>query len=973
MAGDMLDAGQQDAPRTIVLELSPKQESVDPMADTPEHDPAPAVTSEAAPLAAALEPAMPCAQPQETLYKCAICGDFVYESQLEHHVSVCPDPHESSPQPGVGELSGTPGSPRHAQEDSMPSDDMLADVIQEDVASEATQRMWKQWKQDSTLAAHHDAMVQRSTHKRNQLLDERRRKEEEECTFQPKTLPRGSPRTYSRPDTTGEGKWIQRWDERMRNQRLRQVEAQHYAELTLNPKISPYAQAFGRKQAEEDIKSGQAPESVFERLYQAALAREERKMIAVQERDVSIDGLGDNLHSSRQSPSRRVPTSELLYSDALDRRERLRIMAEQLQLRQDEVSKEKRAVLNRSRRYYWQMLERQVKSSFDKASNNQPVLLQASLEEFLVDFKCMRLRKNTALEPDSEASQLLAALWRHLDPNKAGYTDLLAMTVFFHVLMGAVDEAAQGAAARSPSSPSEDGVSPAIVSPDRVMSPRQGGEGNLQPINEDSEANGDASLLGQGLVATDPDDEGRRIVELLLRFDPSKLRAEFQPLYSHRIHYQSQQEKKPPPKEDETMAANQNPNIDSQSRAMAAKLMQRQRGESGKETHADILLWRHSQVEAKKEERRVQRKKQEVSGCTFRPKCIKNRVQETSVEVVTPAGATRAEVLYARGLAEQERKAAKALECQKARDGAEIRDCTFQPNVRKSLKSYHRSHEAQSFVPRGFYESRQRLRAANEARERTVHQREDRMAKIVPVTPSAMAMLGPSGGMPAPESPGMHLGGVNGSLHSVLPTVAEDPVPSNRRRATSPKSAWGTTGSRMRQRSAGQPGRASPRTSGGQPFVPPERSTSQPPLSSMPSGAEDTTASCASVSSSAAPQTPADLAAAALAPATSEPLAQGAPPVPVSATSEGPPPGLAAPQEAPDAEDSESPPLLYVDVNIAPGQPPERIILREGQNVNEVAAEFAAKHVLTPVLAQRLHSLLREVVHRQEQTSRAGS
>lgn len=245
------------------------------------------------------------------------------------------------------------------------------------------------------------------------------------------------------------------------------------------------------------------------------------------------------------------------------------------------------------------------------------------------------------------------------------------------------------------------------------------------------------------------------------------------------------------------------------------------------------------------------------------------------------------------------------------------------------------------------------------------------MAKIVPVTASANAMLGPSGGIAAPESPGTHLAGANGSLHSALPTVAEDPVPSSRRRAVSPKSAWGTTGSHMRQRSvsAGKHGRASPRTSGGQPFAPPARGASQPPLSSTPCP-DDPTASCASVSS---PRAGSGTALAAAAPQSAAEAAAPAPvalPVPAFGTSEGLPEGLAAPQEAPDTAEPESLPLLYVDVNIAPGQPPERIILREGQNVNEVAAEFAAKHVLTPVLAQRLHSLLREVVHRQEQTSR---
>jgi len=77
--------------------------------------------------------------------------------------------------------------------------------------------------------------------------------------------------------------------------------------------------------------------------------------------------------------------------------------------------------------------------------------------------------------------------------------------------------------------------------------------------------------------------------------------------------------------------------------------------------------------------------------------------------------------------------------------------------------------------------------------------------------------------------------------------------------------------------------------------------------------------------------------------------------------------GASASNSGPNSPTDGATPLLFVDVNIAPGQPPERIILREGQSVAEVAAEFAAKHVLTPVLAQRLHALLREVLQRQEQ------
>lgn len=67
-----------------------------------------------------------------------------------------------------------------------------------------------------------------------------------------------------------------------------------------------------------------------------------------------------------------------------------------------------------------------------------------------------------------------------------------------------------------------------------------------------------------------------------------------------------------------------------------------------------------------------------------------------------------------------------------------------------------------------------------------------------------------------------------------------------------------------------------------------------------------------------------------------------------------------------DKEDKQPPPLLFVDVNISPGQPPEQIVLREGQCIEEVASEFASRHGLAPVLKQRLHNLLMEVLQRRD-------
>ncbi|CAE7258675.1 ftsH3 [Symbiodinium pilosum] len=327
---------------------------------------------------------------------------------------------------------------------------------------------------------------------------------------------------------------------------------------------------------------------------------------------------------------------------------------------------------------------------------------------------------------DLESARLQAALWRHLDPNKAGHTDLKTVTLFFHVLMGAVDDAAQNAA----SAMEEPGASPA------KSTPSEGGSIALQSINEEGYAEGDSILAALNKTAGQ-EDEDRRLVELLLRFDPLRLRTEFQPLLLHRMHYQgmsaqTEQERSPRKEKDSPIVIN--PVIDAQSRSMAEKLLEKQRSESGKATHAELLLWRHKQVQARKESLRKQRTKEEEKGCTFRPKCNPAKPKEGHVEILTPAGSTRAEVLYARGLADKERRKAKVLESEKARSTAEARGCTFRPNLSKSVKSYHKTQKSTQ-VPRGFYETRQRIRAAYEIREKVLQQQEDRMAKIEQTVP----------------------------------------------------------------------------------------------------------------------------------------------------------------------------------------------------------------------------------------------
>ncbi|CAE6915856.1 FTSH1 [Symbiodinium sp. CCMP2456] len=503
---------------------------------------------------------------------------------------------------------------------------------------------------------------------------------------------------------------------------------------------------------------------------------------------------------------------------------------------------------------------------------------------------------------DLESARLQAALWRHLDPNKVGHTDLKTVTLFFHVLMGAVDDAVQNAG----SAMEEPGASPS------KSTASEGGSIALQSINEEGFAEavdkGDSVLAALSKTAGIQEDEDRRLVELLLRFDPLRLRTEFQPLLLHRMHYQgmaaqAEQERSPRKEEGPNVV---NPVIDAQSRSLAEKLLEKQKSESGKATHAELLFWRHKQVQARKESLRKQLSQEEEKGCTFRPKCNPSKPKDGHVEIQTPPGSTRSEVLYARGLADKERRKAKVLESEKARSTAEARGCTFRPNLSKSVNSYHKTQKNTQQVPRGFYETRQRIRAAYEIREKVLQQQEDRMAKIEQTVPYQ----------------------VSGTTSA--PLVGKSPLPSTGNSpGLSPVPESPTKGQR--------PGKAA--ATGHTSFTPPWRSGNQ--ADGLEEGIR-TEAEGGGLDSQ---------------PATGD---------------EGNAEGNASPKErAQEDIPPDAPPMLYVDVNITQGQPAERIVLYQGQNVSEVAAEFAAKHVLTPALAQKLHTLLREVVLKQELQNQA--
>lgn len=55
-------------------------------------------------------------------------------------------------------------------------------------------------------------------------------------------------------------------------------------------------------------------------------------------------------------------------------------------------------------------------------------------------------------------------------------------------------------------------------------------------------------------------------------------------------------------------------------------------------------------------------------------------------------------------------------------------------------------------------------------------------------------------------------------------------------------------------------------------------------------------------------------------------------------------------------------PLVFAEVNIAPGRPPERLVLYANQSAADAAAEFAMKHKLAAKLAGRLCALLQDLL-----------
>lgn len=977
------------------------------------------------------------------LYKCAVCGELVYENQLNFHVDICPDPRdeggpetiaegeEESETEGADEvapLSTTPPNFEASVTKEKPHNDELSNAVAEPSPRKIIPSSREK---ENDFAQRHATQTQKAQARRNQIIEELKRKEGAECTFQPKILPRGTAKTCTRATEVSEGaKWSQRCEQKLRTERRKEIEQRAYADLTLKPKISRYAQEWSLKQ-QECLPVGQQPLSVFERLYQAALhAREVRS--SQQNMDGAllgslgvsqIDQISEVVQSAASTPNKspQQRREDLLYNDAFARVDRRKILAESIHQNSEEAMRDKRQVLDRSRRLYWQMLERQIKVAFDGVRGDDENLKIEALDDFLIRFGCMKPkaerahttkpsrfvqsseRERAIQAADEEFLRVKSSLWKHLDPEMKGHVDILTLTVFFHVLMGAVDEADKNHASQSSrpntclqfggsdGDPSFEGTPPRTSeilpgSPDSVTfsvgetssgqpegepssinspihTPARSGSGSgnmLAAIFEEDSHLANEAASRRAMHLDNSVEDSAELLDLLTRFDSTQIRSEFKQLCLNRLHYQSQvqQSTQIEPRFEEVSA----PEILARSRAYAEKLIEREKVEAieaggNLSTHADLLHWRHTQAEARKEERRAQARDMEVTGCTFRPK-VMPRPPDMAVEA-PPRGSSRNEHLYSKARVFKERKEQRAKEESLARSENEIRGCTFRPDTGRSERSYNRTNEGAAPVPRGFYETRQRLRAANELQTQKRQQKEDRMSKIKQLGQVDLSKTA------SPQNSGLTTQSTLSDLSprgAPLPPVAEDSRLQER-----PLSSRG--GTSMRSPRTEFTSRPSGRVLG-------ERSRMASPgnrvKSISPRGDSSQRASSGSAHRKPAGASPEPAPREAWGDGVGSNRSEGGnkadAPLAQFGSSEGAPKDKNTGASLDD--DGLPPPLLYVDVNISPSKPPERIVLREGQSVAEVTADFAAKHALNSNLAQRLYALLTEVAsQRQEQAS----
>lgn len=316
-----------------------------------------------------LKPAAP-PPPEGDLFRCAVCQELVYESQLDHHLTVCPEeqgdhspekselhterdntPQKAAVTPNGVRSSGratgarsmsppttggsgndvgrrlpqrkhmempTAASPSLESENSEPLPEPLrrSESLPPRTENREDQRSkaLKNW-DDSHFIKNMTHASQRTQQKLDKLRADLETQMTQACTFQPKVNSswRQSPRSREvhcarRQASAG--------------RRKEALHAELNEQMTWRPQINKLSHEIVQQSRDENLR----PVSVFERLH--ALAS---KPTESQSRKSEPDSGPVTPRSEGPTSRRRTPTTELLYSDALDRRERLRALEEQTQ------------------------------------------------------------------------------------------------------------------------------------------------------------------------------------------------------------------------------------------------------------------------------------------------------------------------------------------------------------------------------------------------------------------------------------------------------------------------------------------------------------------------------------------------------------------------------------------------------------------------------------------------------------------
>lgn len=426
----------------------------------------------------------------------------------------------------------------------------------------------------SQLAVHEEEFRAKVERKCEELRKEVMKEATKECTFAPQLC------AYPLAARPAFEDRVRQAPER-KLETVRALEQDVYGDLTHRPKITPRAS-----------RAKDAPACVHERLYQQRPAP----------RLVESTPVFQPTLVTRSRP-RACSTTDLLYSDAIDRWHRRRVQVAVHREQEEGARQTHCRVSSSSRRYFWQALEKQIKAAFDATTDaSKGVLGYNQLVAFLQHLGCWP----AALKPgEQKARQLCLSLWEQLDPACTGEVDLLTVTVFLHVLMGATEK-----------------LEPRPFEPLRREPERPA---SLASIAEEEERRPGAAARSR----SEPPVREARIDELVHRFDPAQLRANFKDLYLTRLQVTRR------PRPARTPSPERCGHMDPHSRQLANKaekdirrsiLAEKNASNGAKVTspdgpmsHVDLMMWRREKTQERKQKLESRAKEQEMSECTFQP------------------------------------------------------------------------------------------------------------------------------------------------------------------------------------------------------------------------------------------------------------------------------------------------------------------------------------------------------------------